>query len=124
MSIKVDQLADTIQKELGLYSDDVNDGVKKAVDEVADQSVKELGQSSPRRTGSYAKNWAKQNTYESRRTKRNTVHNKKRYQLTHLLENGHAKRGGGRVAPRVHIEPVEKKAIETLEKKVKEVAQG
>ena len=41
-----------------------------------------------------------------------TLYNAKVPGLPHLLEHGHAKRGGGRVSGRVHIAPVE----EELEK--------
>ena len=41
------------------------------------------------------------------------VHSK-RYQLTHLLEFGHAKRGGGRTRAFPHIAPAEQAGIEQL----------
>ena len=47
-----------------------------------------------------------------------TVHSKNRYQLAHLLEKGHAKRGGGRVEAKVHIAPAESYAISQLEDKI------
>lgn len=70
--------------------------------ELSNQAVKSLKAGSPRRKGRYAGSWTKK-----KRGKSIIVHNR-RYQLTHLLEKGHAKRGGGRVAARVHIAPVEK----------------
>ena len=47
------------------------------------------------------------------------VYSPRHYMLAHLLEHGHAKRGGGRVEGRPHIGPAEQKATKDLEAQVK-----
>lgn len=118
-TINISGLAAEIAQGLEEYSQEAADAIKKAADETAADAVRELKNTSPVLTGSYARGWTKKTAYEDRRSKRNTVHNKTDYQLTHLLEKGHASRNGGRVAPRVHIQPVEEKAVAEFEKKVK-----
>lgn len=119
MTISIDRFAAELAQGLSEYSQEVADEIKKAADEVADEAVKELKNASPNLTGSYAKGWKKSKAYESRSVKRNTIHNKTDYQLTHLLEKGHASRNGGRVAAKVHINPVEEKVVASFEEKVK-----
>lgn len=122
--IKVSDLAQAVAQELADYSQDVTDGVKKEVKQVAKDVVTELKQTSPRNSGDYAKGWKSRVEYESPEDIRVRVYNSKKPQLTHLLENGHAKQNGGRVNGIPHIGPAEQRAEDSLEGKVKVVARG
>ena len=73
-----------------------------------------------RKQGAYAKSWTAKKTKENSHSLKMTVHSKNRYQLAHLIEKGHAKRGGGRVAGKPHIAPAEEKGAEMLENLIKE----
>ena len=54
-----------------------------------------------------------------------TLHySKNRYQLAHLLEKGHAKRGGGHVGGRAHIAPAEQHGMEQLEQDIERALRG
>lgn len=96
------------------YTKEVKEKTEKAFEQTAKEAAQKLRQTSPRgkgkNSGDYAKGW----TVKRERDKRSglytiTVHNKTHYQLTHLLENGHAMPQGGRWTPPYgkHIEPVE-----------------
>ncbi|RRG07447.1 MAG: HK97 gp10 family phage protein [Lactobacillus sp.] len=112
--IKPEQLSQAIQNELDDYARDVTDTVKEAVEQAADFGVKELRATSPKRTGRYARSWRKRKIHETANELGFTLY-AGLYQLTHLLENGHAKRGGGRVRAIRHIKPAEEKVIKKLE---------
>lgn len=117
MGVPVTALAKEIEKCLKEYTGEVETALEETKKELASTAVKELKTKSPRDTGEYAKSWTKK-----KRGKKIIVHNKI-YQLTHLLEKGHAKVNGGRVEAKVHIEPVERKlqnsALGMLRKKLK-----
>lgn len=122
--ISVEDLARAVADELGAYDQEVTDGIKQAVKEAADECRDEIKRNSPKRTGKYRRGWKDKVLYESPNDIRVTVYNRTSYQLTHLLENGHAKRDGGRVEGKPHIAPAEKNAEDKLLKMAKVVIKG
>ena len=114
---KGNDLSGEIMKCLQEYTEEVVEALEKTEKELADEAVRTLKQTSPKKSGKYARSWT-----QTKQGKKRIVHNR-RYQLTHLLEKGHAKRNGGRVAARVHIAPVEqrisKEAVERLKENLK-----
>ena len=116
----IDNLADEIMKGLTEYVDLAEADMKKAVKKTATAVKKDIAANAPKRTGKYAASWTTKKTKENSHSLEMTVHSKDRYQLAHLLEKGHAKRGGGRVAGRPHIAPAEESGVEMLEKLITE----
>ncbi|GIP38309.1 hypothetical protein J31TS4_15890 [Paenibacillus sp. J31TS4] len=102
--IRIDQLADAISNAVREYTEDVADAIEQKVDEVADAVLKDVESNAPKRTGKYAQGFKKTKRDEAEKTKR-VIWNKKDHRRVHLLEFGHAKRGGGRVAGRPHLRP-------------------
>ncbi|MED0959552.1 HK97 gp10 family phage protein [Bacillus paramycoides] len=108
----MNDFANDLARELQRYANVVEEELLTAQEEVADVAVEKLKQGSPKKTGTYRKGWRKKKDGKSI-----VVHNTKG-QLTHLLENGHAKVGGGRVPAQVHIRPVEEYVINELPRRI------
>ena len=113
VSVQMKEILDEINNE-------VKDSAKRNIDQTAKESAQKLRNTSPQKTGSYAKGWS---------TKREgdmdvIVYNRTDYQLTHLLENGHVVRNKkgtyGRVPGRKHIAPVEEWAADELPRRITE----
>ena len=119
MDIKIDELAEAVASELREYRQDVVDGLKESVHSSAKTCVAQLRSTSPKQTGDYAKGWRKRTAYESDSDIRLQVHNATDYQLTHLLEDGHANVDGGFTPAQPHIGAAADKASQLLEKDVK-----
>lgn len=111
-NVSVDQLAAEIAKGLAEYSQDVVEKVNVSSKAVGKAAVKQLKKTSPKRYGKYAKSWAMKTEPEVGQPHNRIVHVKApHYRLTHLLEHGHAKVGGGRVEGIPHIRPAEEEVI-------------
>lgn len=119
-NVKIDSLSSEVMKELEKYADVTTEKVKKAVQNAGKKVRDEIKSTAPSDTGKYAKSWTIKNVRESSSSLEIVVHSRNSYQLTHLLEFGHAKRGGGRVSARPHIVAAEEKAIKTFEEEIKE----
>ncbi len=117
-------MADAIMEDLTKYAELAAEDMKTAVKDSANLVKQRINSSAPVRTGRYAKSWRTKTTKESADALVITVHSPTQYTLAHLLENGHAKRGGGRVPGTPHIKPAEKAGIEKLEEDLERALKG
>lgn len=98
VTIEADRFGATLEQVLGDVARDVDAVSRSAVRKAADRGVEEVSSRSPVRTGGYREGW-------SRRVRKTPegwsaeVGNDRKPGLAHLLEKGHARVGGGRVAP-------------------------
>lgn len=117
--VTVDQMADAIMDGLFEYAELATDTMKDCVKKAGNTVKKETQANAPVKLGRYKKSWAVKRQKETSTTLEMVVHSRNRYQLTHLLEKGHAKRGGGRVKAMPHIGPAEEKGIRMLEDSIR-----
>lgn len=119
VNVNINNLANEIMRGLQDYTDLTTDEVKKAVRKSANTVKKEISTNAPKDTGGYAKSWTVKNTMENSNSLKLTVHSKDHYQMAHLLEHGHAKRGGGRTRAFPHILSAETVGVEMLESEIR-----
>jgi len=127
VNIKADQLDEAIREQLETYSADIQKEINENLKEVADQTAETLkkGGSYQERTGKYTPDWS----VTARKTatlqgEEYSVHNRKHYQLTHLLEKGHVTRNGKRTRAFEHILPAEQAAEELAVEAVEKAVRG
>lgn len=123
-TVRIDQMADAIMQGLNEYAELATEDMKKAVKAASKTVKKEIQAGAPQKSGAYSKSWAVKTVRETANSLEQTVHSKNRYQLAHLLEHGHAKRGGGRVSGKSHIAPAEQMGIEQLEDTIEKALGG
>ena len=117
-TVRIDDLANVVMAGLQEYADLATDSMKAAVKKAGNTVKTDITANAPERTGRYAKSWRAKTTKESATALEVTVYSPTRYMLAHLLEHGHAKRGGGRVAAIPHIAPAEQRGADELEREI------
>ena len=123
MKVSLDSLDEEIKKELENFNAEVINAANDSFQETAKEAAEML-----KKGGPYTKDWAvdKRGSRTSVVTGLNgySVYNKKHYQLTHLLENGHQSRKGGRVKAFSHIAPVNEQLGEMVTGKIESKLRG
>lgn len=115
------QLNDILQD----YSKEVIETANECSLKVANEGAERLKETSPHRTGKYAKGWTvKEENKSFFGSVTYVICNKAKPYLTHLLENGHANRNGGRTEAREHIKPIEEWVQEELPQMIKQKLGG
>ena len=120
--VKVDDLSKAILEELKNYEGVTDEAAWNGVSDTSKTALQELRSAHPSGSGRYG-SWDKYNrgwtVKKTKRDKTATIHNATDYQLTHLLEKGHAKVNGGRTRAFPHIAPVAEKCEDELLKNIR-----
>ncbi len=123
-NIRIDDFSNVLEQALSEYGDTAVLNVKQAVTKAGEAVKEQIRSDAPKDTGRYAKSWAVKTTKETATSKNVVVHSAKQYRLTHLLEFGHAKRGGGRTKAQPHIAPAEQAGFGVLLSEVEKGVKG
>ena len=117
-AVTIDNFASEVEKILQEYSDDVNKNLRTIVQQVSKKGAAAVRNSARGAVNGkkYSSSWTSQ-VEPSRLRVEGTIYSKKPG-LPHLLEHGHALRGGGRTSARPHIAPVEQEVIRDFENMV------
>lgn len=114
--IDANKLSASINEYLTEYGEDIQEAVEKDAIKTAKDVISYLKIVSPkdkhkkkRRDTPYSEGWARKTKKKGKYAYSQVVWNKTNYQLTHLLEFGHATRSGGKTEAQPHIREAEKK---------------
>ena len=127
MKISPDELAKAIEDTLKDFVGATEDNVAGAVIRCSERTASDLRSVSPpgeapiyRSWNAYLADWTATKLSQNKKGLYSAiVHNKRHYQLAHLLEHGHALRNGGSSRAFKHIAPIDEKAEERFIAEVK-----
>ena len=124
-SIDPKKLQETVMDYLENYSEDIQDKIVKITDNVTKEAKEKLKQISHKkfklhgRKNPYYLGWATKTDGKNKQYRYvKAIWNKTNYQLTHLLEFGHATKNGKHTKANPHIRPVEEEYSKIFEEKL------
>ena len=124
-AIDVNLLNKELTKYLEGYKEDIENVVMEKADNVGKEAVQELNKTSPQGARKeYCKGWRLKKGKVDKNKYTIKVHNKTDYQLTHLLEFGHATANGKYTTPQPHIRIVEREYGKKFETELKRKLEG
>lgn len=121
MSTPIEKMEAELMEILRDYQDLTDEEMEQVVKKTANTVKNAIKQEAPRDTERYKDSWVTKKTTSKRHKTAVTIHSRDRYQLTHLLENGHElkdrngnKIGDGYVSEKPHIAPATENAEKEL----------
>ena len=126
-TVEIDKLADAVAEELTLYDKQVSEALRKQTDKSMRQLVQETKGTAPvgHRKKHYRDSISSKTTKDSYREYEKTWYVKgSDYRLSHLLNNGHALRDGGRYEGTQFITKAAVSVIKDYEEAIREVLQN
>lgn len=125
MKVNNNDISNQIVNAMSQYSDAVKAEIQTELKSIADTALSKVKASSPRRTGKYQRGWRMMVETDGGTVKMTVYQKKPQYRLTHLLEEGHKKRGGrGFVSAKPHIREIEEWAEAEAMKKIEKAVKG
>lgn len=118
--LQIKDLGEAIVDALYTYTAEVEAALRKEVDKTSTDIKEDIQARAPVRSGDYRAGW-KVKKRDTRSTTSRIIHNADRPRLPHLLEHGHAKRGGGRVPGSPHIRPAVEPRVEQMAKNIERI---
>lgn len=122
-------IAKELTKILTEYSEVASDEVREIITEVGNEAKSRVADASPKGKGKYKRGWTVR--AESSGSKISVIVHNRRYQLTHLLENGHRTRyktgkygSRSRAGARPHIGEVNSWAQAEVERRIAAALKG
>ncbi len=123
-TVTSEDFGDELAEILSDYTKEVATEIDAELDATAKLIAEEARAAAPKKTGKYAKGFAVKKVKKDGESKR-VVYNKTKPHLVHLLEFGHAKRGGvGRVEGVPHFKPAYEKHVNGLSSRIKNIIKG
>lgn len=123
--IQPGELGVELSKIIEEYTEEVSAAIEEEIDKTANDLKEEIQATAPKRKGKhggkYSKGFAIKKENGGGSTSR-IIYNKSKPGLVHLLELGHAKRGGkGRVEARPHLRPAYDKIVPKMEREIEDI---
>lgn len=127
-TIQASEFATEMEKLVKEYGDSVAGAIKDVVPKVAKRSATLVRADAPHDKGQYKKSIKAEKVYETPATIKYNVHaTNGQYRLSHLLENGHATKNGGRTKAQPHFKTgddyVQENLIPQIKKEIENLKQ-
>ncbi|MEW5952633.1 MAG: HK97 gp10 family phage protein [Bacillota bacterium] len=121
-TVQIDKLAGSITLAVWQYTERVSSSIERELDSTSKAVLADIKATSAHRdrTGGYRRGWKRKKETLGGQVKY-TIYNKDKPGLVHLLEFGHAKKGGGRVAGRPHVRPVYDAHVPAMETRIEQI---